>query len=117
MIHQMPDSPTPRDVYTDEQLDAAVAALDDPQRLQAAQDLVARAAPQLQRILNSALDSGGWFGAAHEAELLKAAGHADIDGRLVAVRTLVAEETRMGMLVGVAVGFALARDLHTTEEE
>ncbi|MCX6386292.1 MAG: hypothetical protein NTV40_06640 [Solirubrobacterales bacterium] len=113
----MPDSPAPQDVYTDEQLDAAVAGLDDPARLQLAEDLVARAAPQLQRILNSALNSGGWFGAAHEAELLKAAGHADIDTRLVAVGTLVAEETRMSMFVGVAVGFALARDLHTIKEE
>jgi hypothetical protein len=34
------------------------------------------------------------------------------------VRTLVAEETRIGMLVGVAVGFELARELarNTTTE-
>ncbi len=31
--------------------------------------------------------------------------------RLVAVRTLFAEETRLTMLVGVAVGFELAREL------
>ena len=31
--------------------------------------------------------------------------------RLVAVRTLLAEEARMGMLVGVAVGWELAREL------
>jgi hypothetical protein len=31
--------------------------------------------------------------------------------RAAAVRTLVAEETRLGMFVGVAVGFELAREL------
>jgi hypothetical protein len=30
------------------------------------------------------------------------------------VRTLLAEETRIGMLVGVAVGWELARELDTT---
>jgi hypothetical protein len=34
-----------------------------------------------------------------------------------AVRTLVAEETRLGMLVGVAVGFELARELDRTTQE
>jgi hypothetical protein len=36
------------------------------------------------------------------------------------VQTLLAEETRLGMLVGVAVGFELARELagpQTTEED
>jgi hypothetical protein len=35
------------------------------------------------------------------------------------VRTLVAEETRLGMLVGVAVGIELARELakHPTNKE
>ena len=33
------------------------------------------------------------------------------------MRTLVAEETRVGMLVGVAVGFELARELPTTKED
>jgi len=30
------------------------------------------------------------------------------------VRTLVAEETRLGMLIGVAVGYELAAELNTT---
>jgi hypothetical protein len=34
-----------------------------------------------------------------------------------AVRTLVAEETRIGMLVGVAVGFELARELARSTHE
>ena len=40
--------------------------------------------------------------------MLKAATTPDDDERLRAVRTLLAEETRMGMLVGVAVGWELA---------
>jgi len=99
--------------YTAEQVDAAVAAIAaDPERLGHAQELVTHAAPGLQRILGEALDAGGWFGAAHESQLAKAAGASDADERLRAVRTLVAEETRIGMLVGVAVGFELARELH-----
>jgi hypothetical protein len=98
--------------FTAEQVDAAVAALAaDPERLGHAQELVTHAAPGLQRILGEALDAGGWFGSAHEDQLAKAAGAVDEDERLRAVRTLVAEETRIGMLVGVAVGFELAREL------
>ena len=33
------------------------------------------------------------------------------EDRATRIRTLLAEETRMGMLVGVAVGFELAREL------
>jgi hypothetical protein len=105
--------------YTAEQVDAAVAALSaDPERLGHAQELVTHAAPGLQRILGEALDAGGWFGSAHDDQVAKAAGADDADERLRAVRTLVAEETRIGMLVGVAVGFELARELQhrqTTE--
>ncbi len=72
---------------------------------------MARIAPQLQRILNEALQAGGWFGDAHEAQVRKAAGATDEAERATAVRTLLAEETRMGMLVGVAVGWELAREL------
>lgn len=97
--------------YTDEELEAAVAALTDGERLREAQDLVARAAPSLQRVLNEALSAGGWFGEMHEQEVAKAAGEEDPEQRRRLVGTLVAEETRLGMLVGVAVGFELARTL------
>ena len=59
----------------------------------------------------SALHEGGWFDAAHKAAVRDAVGAGDPDERLVAVRTLFAEETRLTMLVGVAVGFELAREL------
>lgn len=97
--------------YTAEEVDAAVAALADPQRFAHAQDVVTHAAPALQRVLAAALEEGGWFGSAHEAQLAEAAGAGDPDERLRAMRALVGEETRLGMLVGVTVGFELAREL------
>ena len=103
--------------YTAAEVDAAVEAISDPERVQHAQDVVAHLAPQLQRILNTALDEGGYFGNAHESELDRVAAESDPEARAVALRTLVAEETRLGMLVGVAVGFALAHELATTEPE
>lgn len=99
--------------YTDAEIDAAVASLSDAERLRAAQDLVARAAPQLQRVLDEALAAGGWFGDAHEQAVRAAAGAQDAHEREQAIGTLVAEEARLGMLVGVAVGFELARTLAT----
>jgi hypothetical protein len=101
----------PERAYTDAELDAAIAELSDPTRLRDAQDVVMRAAPSLQRVLASAIAEGGWFDAAHEQAVREAANEAEGEARLSAVRTLLAEETRLGMLVGVAVGFELAREL------
>lgn len=92
-------------------MDAALVALEDPERFKQAEARLARVAPQLQRILTEALREGGWFDEAHESQILKATTTPDEDERLTAVRTLVAEETRLGMLVGAAVGFELAREL------
>jgi LPS O-antigen subunit length determinant protein (WzzB/FepE family) len=105
--------------YTAEQVDAAVEALGDASRFAHAQEIVTHAAPNLQRVLTQALAEGDWFGSAHEAHVAQAALQEDADERLRAVRTLVAEETRLGMLVGVAVGFELARELSqsTTQED
>ena len=102
---------------TDADIDAAVQALSDPDRFRQAEQRVARAAPQLQKILAQALHEGGWFEEAHEGQLLKAATTPDQDERLCAVRTLLAEETRMGMLVGVAVGWELALELERKTQE
>ncbi len=97
--------------YTDAELDAAIAAIADPERMRAAQDLVARTAPALQRVLAAALSDGGWFDTGHDQAVREAVGVENTSYRLTAVRTLVAEETRLSMLVGVAVGFELAREL------
>jgi hypothetical protein len=107
----------PADPYTDSEIDAAVESLSDPERLRQAQDLVARAAPQLQRVLATALESGGWFGSAHEEQVRAAAEPEDPGERARAVATLVAEETRVGMLVGVAVGYELAHELQRPSRE
>ena len=76
--------------YTDEQLDAAVEALSDPERFREAEAMVAAAAPKLQRILMSAIarDEGEW-----------------------------SEDAQVGMLVGVAVGWALRDELLTQEDQ
>ena len=103
--------------FTDEQIDRAVEALSDPERFREAEVLVARMAPQLQRILNEALHSGGWFGQAHESQVRRAAAEGDEGERAAAIRTLLAEETRMGMLVGVAVGWELSRELHSSPDQ
>ena len=97
--------------YTAEQVDAAVQALGDAARFGHAQEIVTHAAPGLQRVLAEALAEGGWFGSAHESQVTNAALIDDPEERLRAVRTLVAEETRLGMLVGVAVGLELAQEL------
>ncbi|MBX5441205.1 MAG: hypothetical protein IRZ32_06715 [Solirubrobacteraceae bacterium] len=98
--------------YTAEEVDAAVEALQDPERLKHAEEVVIHAAPGLQRILNEALHSGGWFDDAHEHEVRRVAESGDVQ----ALRTLLAEETRLGMMVGVAVGFELAHELQRRRE-
>ena len=112
--------------YTNAELEAAVAAITEPSRLREAQNLVMRTAPGLQRLLGTALDEGGWFEAGHAQAVGEVARREDPDERLRELRTLLAEETRLGMLVGVAVGFELARELDsrgpgdenkTTQEE
>ncbi len=103
--------------YTAKEVDAAVAALADPERFKHAQEIVTHAAPGLQRVLNAALIEGGWFGQAHEKQLAQATGEPDDEERLRAVRTLVAEETRLGMLVGVAVGLELAHELIRIQQD
>ena len=100
--------------YNDADLEAAIAAISEPGRLRAAQELVTQAAPSFQRVLNSALAEGGWFDQAHLRAVQEAAGDEDPGARVRAVQTLVAEETRLGMLVGVAVGIELARELQLT---
>jgi hypothetical protein len=104
-----------RIVFTDEQVDAAVKALSDPERFQGAERRLAEVAPQLQLILAQALHEGGWFGEAHESQVKEAATASDPGERSEKIRTLLAEETRMGMLVGVAVGFELAHELENNE--
>jgi hypothetical protein len=107
MRRELPDR-----TYTAAEVDAAIEALQAPERLRHAQEVVTHAAPALQRMLAQALQEGGWFGAAHDAEIGRAAAEPAIEERERAVATLVAEQTRLGMFVGVAVGFELAHELN-----
>ena len=106
-----------RRAYSDAEIEAAVHALSDPGRLDEAQRVVAANAPALQGILNTALEDADWFGSAHQTQVLEAAGKADPDERLRAVRTLLVEETRVSMLIGVAVGYELAHMLMRNDPE
>jgi hypothetical protein len=98
-------------VPDEKELEAAIERLLDPERFSEAERVVAKAAPQLQKVLASALAEGGWFGEPHENETLKAATMPDPEQRVTALRALLAEEARMGMMVGVAVGWALKEEL------
>jgi hypothetical protein len=102
--------------YTDAEVAAAVQALSDPARFEQAQRVVEASAPALQSILNQALREANWYDSAHQQQVLEANGKADIEERLAAVHRLLSEETRVAMLVGVAVGFELARELMNKEE-
>jgi hypothetical protein len=103
--------------YSQAELETAIERLTEAERFAEAERLVADSAPQLQKVLLSALEAGGWFGSSHESEALKAATTPDPDERITAVRTLLAEEARIGMMVGVAVGWALHEELSGNESD
>ena len=105
-----------RRAYSDAEVEAAIEVLADPARLEEAQRMVGANAPGIQRILNEALQAADWFGSAHQAAVLEAAGKPDVEDRLGAVRTLLAEETGVSMLIGVAVGYELAHELMEQED-
>ena len=97
--------------YTDAELEAAIAAIADPERLRAAQDLVARAPRRCSGCSPPRSRRAAGSTSATTRPFTRRVGHDDFGERVRAVRTLLAEETRLGMLVGVAVGFELAREL------
>ena len=109
----MPD----RRAYSDAEIQAAVQVLSDPARLEEAQRVVTSVAPELQHILEQALEAADWFGSAHRAQVLEATGQEDTMARLEAVENLIAEETRVSMLIGVAVGYELAHVLNENQGE
>src|SRR5215212_4965781 len=99
--------------YSDAEVEAAVQAISDPARLEQAQRIVTHSAPQLQQILYQALHDSDWFGQAHRQAVRQAIGAEDAED---AVHRLIAEETRITLLVGVAAGLELAHELeHPTK--
>ena len=101
----------PERSFTDAEDDAAIEAITEPERFREAEAHVMRMAPQLQRILNQALSEGGWFDQQRQQELRKTLASDDPAEIERQVATLLADETRIGMRVGVAVGWALATEL------
>jgi hypothetical protein len=98
-------------------LDAVLQELSEPAGFDGIEDRMAAIAPQLQSLLDGALSAGGWFDDAHESMVLKTATQPDADQRIAEVRNFVLEQTRLGMLVGVAVGWELAERLEARRSE
>lgn len=97
--------------YEEADLEDAIERLADGARLREAEATVAAAAPALQRVLAEALASGGWFEGTHRQELERVSSIQDPEERATAVATLLAEETRIAMMIGVTVGWTLADEL------
>ena len=97
--------------YSDEQLSAAIEALREPERFREAERRVAAAAPQLQQVLAAALAEGGWFDARARAAPREARRDRGPGGAADAAPHAARRGDRIGMLVGVAVGWELAREL------
>jgi hypothetical protein len=106
------DEPTPR--YRQDQLDAAIDALAAEGRIAQALRDVQEKAPELEHILEQALREGGFFGTVQGDEVRKAVESSDPEG---AIRALLAEETRLGMMLGVAIGMELLRELGDPDKE
>lgn len=94
-----------------EELEAVISELGDGAGLDAIETRLAAVAPQLEAILDDALRAGGWFDEAHESLVQKTATQPDPAERIEALRNFVLEQTRLGMLVGVAVGWEIAERL------
>jgi len=103
--------------HSEAEVEAAVQQLSEPERLDDAQRVVAAAAPALQGILAAALESADWFDSAHRAQVMEATAHEDPMERADAVHGLIAEETRVAMLIGVAVGYELSYVLNENRGE
>lgn len=101
----------------DDALERAIKELSEPGRFSEAENRVAQLAPRLQQVLNDILQAGGWFDDAREGEILKAATTPDEAERISVMRVMLAEETRIGMLVGVAVGWELAESLRRIRDD
>lgn len=100
-----------------DELRAAVERLGSGDRLVEAEQMVSTALPELRVLLAEALGTGGWFGEPHQSETLRVATIPDPDERLEALRNLLEEETNIGMMVGVAVGWALRAEIDSPGDD
>ena len=108
----MPGVPQRRE-HSEAEIEAAVQAAQRPRRASRRPSAWSPPPrPRCRRILEQALESADWFGSAHRAQVMEATGQEDPMERLDAVQRLIAEETRVSMLIGVAVGYELAHVLN-----
>lgn len=103
--------------YDAAQIESVIAEMSEESGFDAVEDRLAEIAPQLTALLDDALRAGGWFDDAHESIVLKTATNPDADARIAELRNFVLEQTRLGMLVGVAVGWELAERLESRRSE
>ena len=106
-----------REFVTQAELEAALEALREPGRFDTAERLVAQAAPGLQRILLEALASGGWGAEDDAREIDKALAAAEPSAARNSLVALLGEQTRIAMLVGVAIGIELSAELNLHGDE
>ncbi len=108
----VPEPPaSPGELPVDDELREALERITSGEALARAEQVVATVLPELRVVLAEALASGGWFGQPHQSETLRVATMPDPDERLEALRNLLEEETNIGMMVGVAVGWALRAEI------
>lgn len=98
------------------ELEAALEALQEPGRFDAAERLVGHLAPGLHRMLVEALAAGGWGPDDDLRELERVLATDDPAQRRAGLLQLLGEQTRVAMFVGVAVGIELARELRLADE-
>lgn len=98
-------------------IEAVIEQLGAGDGFDAVEQRMAEVAPQLTGLLDDALRAGGWFDDSHEAQVLRTATMPDPDARIAELRNFVIEQTRLGMLVGVAVGWELAERLEARRSE
>ena len=107
--------------YSPKQIDAAIAALSNPERLEYAQQAIEHAAPGLATIFTQALDAGGWFDPEHHEKLQGLIALTDDPSQLAQARkeleNLLHQEVNLAMFVGATIGFQLARELQQQTEE
>jgi hypothetical protein len=96
-----------------ERFKQAIEALLEPERFREVERRLSQAVPELQSLLARALAEAGWLEPARIEAVEKAMSSPDPAERGTAVRTMLAEEARLAMLVGVAVGWELSRELNS----
>ncbi|MGB0873394.1 MAG: hypothetical protein ACPGWS_04775 [Solirubrobacterales bacterium] len=103
--------------FSKEDLQEVIEGLGEVSGFDAIEGRLEQIAPQLQQLLDGALKAGGWFDDAHESVVLRTATVPDQEQRIAELRNFVLEQTRLGMLVGVAVGWEISERLDSRRSD